>query len=152
MGGWLRSSRLVFHSMNPPPAGVPWRLTLRLPFSPRAPAAMAGPRGRIDLSTLPCQQPLGHNLTWKRVEPHPHGSPGWQMRWRVHVYAVKTLRGEGDMLHEKWIRQAQKKTEETGLPQLSICGQKICSYPMEMRSKVSSSILCTNKFKFVQEW
>ena len=94
--------------MRPPPAGVPWRLTLRLPSTPRAPAAMAGPRGRIDLSTLRCQQPLGHNLTWKRVEPHPHGSPVWRMRRRVRVYAAQTLRGEGDTLHEERLRQAQK--------------------------------------------
>lgn len=111
---WVDESEapLVFHSMKPPPAGVLWRLTLRLPSSPRAPAAMAGPRGRIDLSTLPCQQPLGHNLTWKRVEPHPPGSPGWRMRRRVHVCAAKTLRGKGDTLHEEWIRQAQKKKKE----------------------------------------
>lgn len=31
------------------------------------------------------------------------------MRRRVHVYAAKTLRGEGETLHEEWIRQTQKK-------------------------------------------
>lgn len=62
--------------MKPPPAGVPMAANVTSALlPPRTPAAMAGPRGRIDLSTLPCQQPLGLNLTWKRVEPHPHGSP-----------------------------------------------------------------------------
>lgn len=80
--------------MKPPPAGVPWRLTLRLPSSPRAPAAVAGPRGRIDLSTLPCQQPLGHNLNWKRVEPHPHAAPvdgcgGVCTSMRLKLWGVK---------------------------------------------------------------
>lgn len=114
--GWLRSSRLGLHPMGPPrPGSVPRRLTLRLPSSPRAPAAMAGPRGRIDLSTPPCQQPLGHNLTWRRAGPHPRGSSGWPTRRRVHVCAAKTLRGEGDKLQEEWIRP---KTGKTGLAKL----------------------------------
>lgn len=36
------------------------------------PAAMTAPGEQIDLSTLSCQQPFGHNLTWSRRDSALH--------------------------------------------------------------------------------
>lgn len=127
---------------------------------PRAPAAMAGPRRRIDMSTPPCQQPLAHNLTWKRVESHPHGRRGWRMQRRVRACAAQTpgLRSRGTRSMRNGFDSGKKKKkkkkdlQKEGSRNFSICGQEICSDPMETKSQLGSSMKCTNKFKFVQEW
>lgn len=64
-------------------AAVPWRLTLRLEGVSPAPQNLtppschgeAGGGRQIDLSTLSCQQPSGHNLTWVwRLCPPPQNT------------------------------------------------------------------------------